>query len=168
MDDAPRSAAASTPGPHPPYEQRDANTKGVLSFLVVLFVVINLVLLGTWRLFRHFAVADQPPAPPSSFSNTRQLPPEPLLQVEGRQDFQKMYASQQEKLAAYAWEDRSAGTVRIPIDRAMDLLLQKGLPVLPQAPANQAAAKSATLPHSQPESARPAAAVAPSPRGDGQ
>jgi hypothetical protein len=36
-------------------------------------------------------------------------------------------------LDSYGWVDENAGTVRIPIERAMDLLVQRGLPVRPQA-----------------------------------
>jgi hypothetical protein len=32
-------------------------------------------------------------------------------------------------LRHYGWVDRNAGTIRLPIDRAKDLLLQRGLPV---------------------------------------
>lgn len=34
-----------------------------------------------------------------------------------------------EVLHTYGWVDRSAGTVRIPIDKAKDLLMERGLPV---------------------------------------
>ncbi|HEV2330417.1 MAG TPA: hypothetical protein VGY56_16670 [Verrucomicrobiae bacterium] len=39
-----------------------------------------------------------------------------------------LYAGQNQKLNSYGWVDRSNGIVRIPIDRAMDLLMQRGLP----------------------------------------
>lgn len=39
-----------------------------------------------------------------------------------------LYAAQNEKLNSYGWEDRSNGIVHIPIGRAMDLILQRGLP----------------------------------------
>lgn len=32
-------------------------------------------------------------------------------------------------LSTYGWTDETAGTVRIPIDRAVELLLKRGLPV---------------------------------------
>jgi hypothetical protein len=42
----------------------------------------------------------------------------------------KRYREDQEKiLRSYGWVDSQAGIVRIPVDRAMDLLLQKGYPV---------------------------------------
>jgi len=34
-----------------------------------------------------------------------------------------------EILTTYGWADKSAGVVRIPIDRAKDLLIERGLPV---------------------------------------
>jgi hypothetical protein len=40
---------------------------------------------------------------------------------------------EEQTLHSYAWVDKDAGTVRIPIDRAMQLIAQRGLPVRPQA-----------------------------------
>ena len=39
-----------------------------------------------------------------------------------------VYATQNQKLNSYGWQDRSNGIVHIPIDRAMDLVVQRGLP----------------------------------------
>ncbi|HUA65385.1 MAG TPA: hypothetical protein VME24_06030 [Alphaproteobacteria bacterium] len=39
-----------------------------------------------------------------------------------------LYSAQNQRLNSYGWEDRSNGIVHIPIDRAMDLILQSGLP----------------------------------------
>jgi hypothetical protein len=51
--------------------------------------------------------------------------------VNSREDLLETQARQRQELETYSWEDRNAGIVRIPIDRAIDLLLQKGLPVIP-------------------------------------
>jgi hypothetical protein len=118
--------AASDPG----YETSDANTEAVMGFLAVLFVVLALTLFVTWRLFRHDDVADQQPAPASIFTNVRQIPSGPELEVNAREDYLKIYARQQQELETYSWADRSTGMVQVPIERAMDMLLQKGLPVL--------------------------------------
>ena len=49
----------------------------------------------------------------------------------------KMYPNARENaiLGSYGWLDRKAGTVRIPIDRAMDLIAHRGLPATATAPA---------------------------------
>ena len=55
--------------------------------------------------------------------------PSPNLQIDdGRAQVVNLLARQTEKLNSYGWVDRSNGIVRIPIDRAMDLLAQRGLP----------------------------------------
>ena len=56
--------------------------------------------------------------------------PKPNLQIDD--DHMQRTALQQEQnqeLHSYGWVDRSKGIVRIPIDRAMDLILQRGLPM---------------------------------------
>ena len=65
------------------------------------------------------------------------MPPEPRLQTAAPLDL-KHYRDDQEKiLAGYGWVDSQAGIVRIPVDRAMDLLLQKGYPVRGSSPAKR-------------------------------
>ena len=38
-----------------------------------------------------------------------------------------MQARDRERLNSYAWIDRETGTVRIPIERAMDLVAERGV-----------------------------------------
>jgi hypothetical protein len=54
--------------------------------------------------------------------------PAPNLQVNPRQNLEAFRAREDEELNTYGWIDRDAGIVRIPIDRAMDLIGQRGLP----------------------------------------
>ena len=56
------------------------------------------------------------------------LPPEPRLQISPREDFAEYRASELSILHSYGWLDRSKGTVRIPIDLAMQIIAQKGIP----------------------------------------
>ena len=44
-------------------------------------------------------------------------------------DWQALQAQQEATLHSYGWVDRQAGVVHIPIDQAIDLVLQRGLPV---------------------------------------
>lgn len=55
--------------------------------------------------------------------------PKPDLQIDDdHAERLKLYAAQNAELNSYGWVDRSNGIVRIPIERAMDLILQRGLP----------------------------------------
>jgi len=56
------------------------------------------------------------------------LPPEPRLQVSPTRDFAEYKAAQLSLLNSYGWLDRSKGTVRIPIDLAMQIVAEKGIP----------------------------------------
>lgn len=125
-------ASATTPG----YETRDTNASGVLKFLVALGIVLAVTCLVCWGLFRFFSAHDVSQAGSDSpFANTRQVSLGPQLQVNPREDWLKFREEQEKSLETYAWENRTAGTVRVPIEEAMELLVKKGLPVqgIPQA-----------------------------------
>jgi hypothetical protein len=60
--------------------------------------------------------------------------PTPRLQTDdGYQEITDMHAKEDLLLENYSWVDQSKGTVRIPIERAMELVAERGLPVAPAA-----------------------------------
>jgi len=123
-------------GPHtasPSYETRDANVRGVIGFLVVLSLVLVFTAIVCWGMFKYFSASQASREPASPFSEVRQLPTGPRLQVNPRQDFLRFSAEQEHALESYSWENREEGTVRVPIERAMEMLLKQGLPVAPSA-----------------------------------
>ena len=139
--DKPHNVPTSTPG----YETRDANAGGVFKFLVALGIILVVTCLVCWGLFRYFSghAVDQA-ASDSPFADTRQLPLGPQLQVNPREDWLKFREEQEQALETYAWENRSAGTVRVPIEEAMELLVKKGLPVQGEPQAQPADSKKQT------------------------
>jgi hypothetical protein len=117
--------------PKPAHETSDANTRSVVIFGVVLFVTLVASLWLVDVVFHYFTAHQHLGPPLTPYGHVRELPPPgvPRLEVHPGEDMEH-YREQQEKLLnSYGWVDRDAGTVRIPIQRAMDLLLQKGLPV---------------------------------------
>ncbi|HKS97122.1 MAG TPA: hypothetical protein VJV74_13445 [Terriglobia bacterium] len=115
--------------PAPKHETRDANLRRLIQFGVGLAVLTIFGLVVSDVVFHYFARHQTLGPPASPFENVRQLPPSPRLQVTPVADLDRYLAEQQHELTTYGWVDQKAGVVRIPIDRAMDLLLQKGLPV---------------------------------------
>lgn len=138
--------ARNAPGKSPRYETRDVYAPGVVGFLVGLGIVIVLVALACWGFFgfdlEHFL---EPAASSSPFATTRQVPLGPQLQVDPRQDWLKFREEQQKSLETFGWENRSAGTVRVPIEEAMQLLVKKGVPVqgAPTAPPTESKKQAA-------------------------
>ena len=56
------------------------------------------------------------------------MPPEPRLQTTPREDLRILREQEDAVLNSYGWVDRSTGVVRIPIEEAMKLTVQRGLP----------------------------------------
>ena len=81
---------------------------------------------GAYQLFSSQAIAADPA--PSSLASTRQPPSEPRLQVTPGQELTAMREAENAILYSYGWVDRNAGIVRLPIQRAMELLAERGLP----------------------------------------
>jgi len=125
------------------YETRDANIRNLLIFGVGLCLLIVIGLLGSLAVFRYF-VSHQSLGPPAwPFENARALPPEPRLQVTAPQDLKQYHAAQEQLMTSYGWVDQQNGVVRIPIEQAMEMLLQKGLRVRGTAPAGKPSASPA-------------------------
>jgi hypothetical protein len=71
--------------------------------------------------------------------------PNPKLEEDERGQLDDIRTNEDKTLYSYGWVDEKAGTVHVPIERAMDLLVQRGLPVRPQSAVNEnAAAKPVT------------------------
>jgi hypothetical protein len=100
--------------------------------LAVLCVVSIGLLFG---LYRYFVSREGGALKPSQVNvDARALPPLPRLQSAPIGDLRDMRAAEDQILTGYGWVDQPHGVVRIPIDRAMDLLAQRGLPVRQNAP----------------------------------
>jgi len=124
------------------HETSDANIRNLIISGVLLCCLVIAGLLVSGGVF-HYFVGHQGLGPPASpFENLRMLPPEPRLQVSAPKDLKQYKAAQGEILNSYGWVDQKAGVVRIPIDRAMDILVQKGLPVRGTTPAKQGILKT--------------------------
>jgi hypothetical protein len=114
------------------HEESDVNIRAIFGFgaaLIAVAVVIHVLILLLFNFLdsrsKQQAAATYPLA--AAQQGERQ-PPEPRLQTEPREDLAALRAREEETLRSYGWVDRNAGVVRIPIDRAMELTLQRGLP----------------------------------------
>lgn len=56
-------------------------------------------------------------------------PPGPRLQAHPARDLRAYRAAQRERMSRYQWMDRAAGRVRVPVERALELVVRDGLPV---------------------------------------
>jgi hypothetical protein len=138
------------------YEGTDVKVSGILVFLTALaiFVAVTGVLcIGIGKVINtELAKADGPvtkwnhPVDPRKLGNLASSPemqaefaklaqrfPTPRLQTDdGYDEIYVMHQKEDLLLDNYTWVDQQQGTVRIPIERAMELIAQRGLPVAPQ------------------------------------
>ena len=111
------------------HETRDVSLRPVVLGVTALFASAALAALLMWGLLGHYEdrEARRSPAPnPLALTGAPALPPEPRLQTRPLDDLRTLRARDQSLLDGYGWVDRRAGVVRIPIDRAIDLLAERG------------------------------------------
>lgn len=135
------------------YELTDANTHETAIFLVVLLVslfVIFVLAYGIGTLINDGIARQDGPtnkwsrlagATPANMQSDPQMKqqqldrmlkkfPTPRLQTDdGNVEVAEMHAREDMLLNYYTWVDQQKQTVRIPIERAMQLVAQRGLPV---------------------------------------
>jgi hypothetical protein len=113
------------------HEESDVNIRAVFGFAGGLLVSAIVIHLAVWVLFRYFDAREgrqAAPAFPLAATQGSRLPPEPRLQTNPRQDLGDLRAREDQVLTSYGWVDKNTGIVRIPIDEAMKLTLERGLP----------------------------------------
>jgi hypothetical protein len=124
MDETLQRAESAIQG----HEERDIRLRPLIIAGIGLMLLAGLTLLGMWLLFDYFAASRaRLDAPPTSLREARELPPEPRLQVSPRAEMREMLAAEMAILHSYGWVDREAGIVRIPIERAIEILAARGL-----------------------------------------
>lgn len=119
------------------YEVSDAKIKPLVWSGVALAVIIVLAFVSMYGFFyvldqmhvRH----DSDPSPVASAKG--QLPPAPRLQVQPLRDIGTMKRKDHEILTTYGWVNKDDGTVRVPIERAKELVLKDGLSTRTNQPA---------------------------------
>ena len=127
----PHAAPPQADNPEVEHERSDVNIRAIFGFAAGLLVVAVLIHFAVWVLFRYFDAREgrtlSREYPLAATQGSRE-PPEPRLQVNPRQDLGDLRAREDRVLSSYAWVDKNAGVVRIPIDQAMKLTLERGLP----------------------------------------
>ncbi len=132
------------------FERRDLSPKVILGSLIALavfiaavyFIVLGTYKFGNWYEANH-QTAQNPMAEPAE-ADTRDMNAatvkaridknfsQPRLETNERVEINDFRLQQDQKLDTYGWVDQQGGAVRIPIDRAMDLIVQHGLNTTPR------------------------------------
>lgn len=139
------------------HEPTDVDLSGAPKILIysVLFMVITFAAM--WLMFRFFINLEQakdPPRSPVVSSSTprssqmgslpgERTPAGPQLQTDEPLDLRTFRRAEDALLHNYGWIDKEKGIVRLPVERAIDLLAERGLPAPARAGAAPAPAPTA-------------------------
>ena len=114
------------------YERTDASPGGTFRaglWILGIMVVTALLMVPAYRLLARLENAAQPPAAEVAKSElsepVRSFPK--LVESEPRA-LAEFRAQEEALLTSYAWVEKDKGRVRIPIDEAMRLVAERGLP----------------------------------------
>jgi hypothetical protein len=156
---------------HEEYERQDLSISGVLLFLAGLAVICILSGVIIWAMYLYLErreAAQQPPQNPlvARQAETRKASdtdtaafPTPRLQKDDVSEMDALRQHEIDTLSTYGWVDKQAGIVRIPIDRAIELTAQRGLPARPTGALQPVAQqKPAARQNHTPEKKRPGSA----------
>jgi len=120
------------------YEPQDVDPGSIFKFLVGLVLTVLFTMAVVSYVYSKLAARETPSAAaPSPLRDQREQiwPPEPRLQgapghdkLTPQEELRQSRAEAEAALRSYAWVDEKAGTARIPIEEAMRLVAQRGLP----------------------------------------
>ena len=134
------------------FEREDLSTRGVFVFMIglaIIGLVIYFIIIGMYRFLDNYEHAQMKTASPLSTStevSSRMIkfkPGEdyveqrfkdngaPMLENDERTQFKKYLMDQEMQLNTYGMDEKT-GVGHMPIERAMDLMVERKMPVLPQ------------------------------------
>ena len=121
---------ATTEQPHHDHERKDVDVISLFTIVFILFLACAVIFLAVTGMMHYFKLHE--PSKTAGKANipatrTAEFPP-PRLEVKPGASLAKLRAAEDVDLNSYGWVDRNAGTVRIPIDRALQMILDRGLP----------------------------------------
>ena len=122
--------SATSEQSHHDHEHRDVDVLSLFSIVLILFISTAVILLVVAIMMHYFNLKE-----PAKAAGQANIPsarteefPQPRLEIKPGANLAELRAAENADLNSYGWIDREKGTARIPIDRAMQLILERGLP----------------------------------------
>lgn len=118
------------------HERTDAHVKPLVIILIAMGVTIGGSFVATALLFEFFTQRAQSfDRVPSPVKVENELPEGPRLQVVPGLDLREIRAAEDDRLNGYGWVDEGGRVVHIPIEKAIDVVIERGLPARSAQPA---------------------------------
>jgi hypothetical protein len=145
------------------YEHEDLGTRSAFAFMIglaIVGVVIYFIIVGMYSFLDKYERSQMATASPlvtSKGAMSRVVTQAdmdkafkdngaPMLETDERGQFRNFLINQENQLNSYGWVDEKDGVAHIPIEHAMELTVQRGLPVYPQSSADANATAASKVP----------------------
>lgn len=129
-------------------EDKDIDVRAIVKFSVVLIVTTVVIYIATVGLFEALAWWEDKNNPPlnTMYQQRSNLPPKPILQTNASQagDLKKFRAKEEKIL-----KEGDASIEKLPIEEAIDKLVQKGVETRPENEAQNFLDKAEKMPSDQ-------------------
>jgi hypothetical protein len=112
------------------YEVADANIRQVVFAGIGLAVATAIACFAMYFLFNLLKKSGGPAQAVNPMAPARTMPPEPRVEEKPWMQHVNVLTKDDQTLNTYGWTNKGAGLVRIPIDKAMDIVVQHGLPTV--------------------------------------
>jgi hypothetical protein len=136
-------------GEDPEFEHEDLGTHGIFAFMIALVVsgvAIYFIIIAMYSFLDKYERSRMVTASPlvtTKGSISRVMTQgevddlfkdngAPMLETNERGQFREFLLNQENQLNSYGWVDEKSGVAHIPIEHAMELMVQRGLPVCAQ------------------------------------
>jgi hypothetical protein len=107
------------------HEQSEVSVRLIvvsLAFLAVATAIVFVLVVGIFRYFYASYSTEE-----ATRLSQPVIPPAPRIEVAPYEQLQQLRVKEDHILNSYAYVDKQTGVVRVPIDRAIDMLAAKGL-----------------------------------------
>jgi len=116
------------------HEERDAGVRPIVLTgmgLALVLMIVGLIVYGVFRYLTVRSASGLQSHPMAVFDS--QIPPAPRIEEHPAMGLEQLHAQEEQTLSTYGWVDKSKGMVRIPLQRAMELQMERGFPTRKEA-----------------------------------
>jgi hypothetical protein len=108
------------------YESEDLVLSPIIKWVTFLLLFVGISSLATWYIYLFLLPKANTVGATNRFSLERRLPPEPRVQALPKTEMKDFRLDEKQKIENAGWVDRQKGVVRIPIEQAMEMVIEKG------------------------------------------
>jgi hypothetical protein len=107
---------------------------GAIAGLALLVAFSFVAMIAFSKVLKSQSIARDPEPLPVAEASQPRPRPRAALQADPTADMVKFAKEEEAALTSYAWVDRAGGVVQIPVERALEIVAERGLPVPPPLP----------------------------------